>query len=155
MKIVTENQLAALIECIKDKFATKDTLWHDITALVGMPPNANYTQPSLAKVLLRRIDNTVYLAFSFFAWSVSGATARNFLPPEICAYTAPPVLPNRQILRFGGSIISDNRPIISHFYDWLSPTDLRLAQNGTYTCHGLTSWITDTPFPTDPKGVKL
>lgn len=155
MKIVTENQLVSLIERIKDKFGSKDTGWYDITALVAMPPNANYTQPSLARVLLRRINNTVYLAFSHFCWSVSGAIARNWFPPEICAYTAPPVLPNRQILRLGGSIISDNRPIISHFYDWLSVTDFRLVQNQSYLCHGMTSWVTDTPFPTEPKGIKV
>lgn len=154
MKIVTENQLTALIERIKDKFAKKDTGWHDITALVVMPTNATYTS-TLAKVLLRRIDNTVYLAFSHFGWSVSGAAARNWFPPEICTYIAPPVLPNRQMLRMGGSIISDNRPIISHFYDWLSVTDFRLVQNQSYLCHGMTSWITDTPFPTNPQGVKV
>lgn len=154
MKLVTENQLTALIERIKDKFARKDTGWYDITTLVAMPTNASYTN-TLTKVLLRRIDNTVYVAFSHFSWSVSGAVARNWFPPEICAYVAPPVLPNRQILRMGGSIISDNRPIISHFYDWLSVTDFRLAQNQGYLCHGMTSWVTDTPFPTNPKGVKV
>lgn len=154
MKLVTEHQLTALIESIKDKFARKDTGWYDITALVVMPTNATYTS-TLAKVLLRRIDNTVYLAFSHFGWSVSGATARNWLPPEICAYVAPTMLPNRQILRLAGSIISDNRAVISHFYDWLSVTDFRLVQNQSYLCHGMTSWITDTPFPTEPKGVKL
>ena len=154
MKLVTEEQLTALVNRIKDKFAKKDTGWYDITALVAIPSGAAYANKS-AKVLLRRIDNTVYAAFSFFSWNVSGANTNNWLPPEICEYVAPPMLPNGQIMRMAGIISADNRTGISHHYSWLSATNLRLIQSSTLITHGLTSWITDTPFPTNPKGVKI
>ena len=154
MKLVTEDQITDLVNRIKDKFTKKDTGWYDITALVAMPANTTYLNKS-AKVLLRRIDNTVYLAFSFFAWSVSGASTNNWLPPDICAYVAPPKLPDGQIMRMAGIISADNRTTASHYYYWLSATDLKLLQSGTLITHGLTTWVTDTPFPTSPKGVKI
>ena len=155
MKLVTEDQLTALVNHIKDKFVIKkDTGWYDITALVAKPNGATYTNTS-AKVLLRRIDNTVYLAFSNFNWNVSQASTNKWLPTDICAYVAPPKLPNGEIMRMGGIISGDNRAIISHHYSWLSDTDLKLLQNGTLVTHGLTSWLTDTPFPTSPNGVKI
>ena len=154
MKLVTEEQITALVNRIKDKFAKKDTGWYDITALVAIPTNAAYIN-TLAKVLLRRIDNTVYLSFSFFGWSVSNAITNNWLPTNICAYVAPPALPDGQLMRMAGIISADNRTSISHHYSWLSATNLRLIQSATLITHGLTSWITDTPFPTSPKGVKI
>lgn len=154
MKLVTEDQLTALVNRIKDKFIKKDTGWYDITALVAKPNGANYTNTS-AKVLLRRVDNTVYLAFSYFGWSVSSTSTSNWLPPDICEYVAPPKLPNGQIMRMAGVISADNRVSISHHYSWLTDTDLKLLQSATLLTHGLTSWLTDTPFPTSPKGVKI
>ena len=154
MKLVTEEQITALVNRIKDKFAKKDTGWYDITALVAMPASAAYASTS-AKVLLRRIDNTVYLAFSFFSWNVSSANTTKWLPPEICGYVAPPTLPNGQIMRMAGTLAADNRVGISHQYAWYSTTDLKLIQSGTFISHGLTSWLTDTPFPASPKGVKI
>ena len=154
MKLVTEDQITALVNRIKDKFTKKDTGWYDITALVAMPANATYSNKS-AKVLLRRIDNTVYLAFSFFTWSASSTSTNNWLPPDICAYVAPPKLPDGQIMRMGGIIIADSRTNASHYYYWLSDTDFKLLQSGVNMTHGLTSWVTDTPFPTSPKGVKI
>lgn len=154
MKLVTEDQLTALVNRIKDNFTKKDTGWYDITALVAMPSGAAYAIAS-AKVLLRRIDNTVYLAFSFFSWNVSSANTSKWLPTDICAYVAPPVLPNGQIMRMAGTFAADSRVGISHQYAWYSGTDLKLIQSGTLISHGLTSWLTDTPFPTSPKGVKV
>lgn len=154
MKLVTENQLTSLIERIKDKFAPKDTGWYDITDLVALPTNASYGN-AMAKVLLRRINNQVYLAFSHFNWTTTNGGTQRFLPADICAYTAPPTLPNRQILRMAGLIACDNRPIASHAYDWLAADNFRLIQSGTYATHGMTSWVTDTPFPSEPKGVKI
>ena len=154
MKLVTEDQITDLVNRIKDKFIKKDTGWYDITALVAMPANAAYLIKS-AKVLLRRIDNTVYLAFSSFAWSVPSTSTNNWLPPDICAYVAPPKLPDGYIMRMAGIISADNRTTVSHHYSWLSATDFRLLQNGTNITHGLTTWVTDTPFPTNPKGVKI
>ena len=154
MKLVTEDQITDLVNRIKDKFTKKDTGWYDITALVAIPANVTYLNKS-AKVLLRRIDNTVYLAFSSFAWSVSRSSTNNWLPPDICAYVAPPKLPDGYIMRMAGIISADNRPTVSHHYSWLSATDFRLLQSGTSVTHGLISWVTDTPFPTSPKGVKI
>ena len=154
MKLVTEDQITDLVNRIKDKFIKKDTGWYDITALVAMPANTTYLNKS-AKVLLRRIANTVYLAFSFFAWSVPSTSTNNWLPPDICAYVAPPKLPDGYIMRMAGILSGDNRTILSHYYNWLSATDFKLLQNGTLMTHALTSWVTDTPFPTSPKGVKI
>ena len=102
MKLVTEEQLTALVNRIKDKFIKKDTGWYDITALVAMPSGVAYVNTS-AKVLLRRIDNTVYLAFSYFSWNVSSTSTNKWLPPDICAYVAPPKLPNGEIMRMNST----------------------------------------------------
>ena len=154
MKLVTEDQLIALVNRIKDKFAKKDTGWYNITALVAMPSGAAYSRTS-PKVLLRRIDNTVYLAFSFFGWNVSGASTSQWLPLDICKYVAPPMLADGQIMQMGGSVMAENRTSVSHYYSWVSATNFKINQSSTFVTHGLTSWITDTPFPTNPKGVKI
>ena len=155
MKLVTEEQLTALVNRIKDKFAKKDTGWYDITALVAMPSGAAYTYPDLNKVLLRRIDNTVYVAFSYFGWNVSGAGVKNWFPPEICEYIAPPLMSNGRQIRMAGIVAANHKAAISHFYQWISATEFWLTQNQTNTSQGIMSWMTDTPFPTNPKGVKI
>ncbi|MGV3311335.1 hypothetical protein ACEE16_05245 [Streptococcus suis] len=132
----------------------QDTGWYDITSLVALPANASYGS-TFAKVLLRRVNSQVYLAFSHFSWNVTNGGTQRFLPADICAYTSPPVLLNKQILRMAGLIACDNRPIASHAYDWLAADNFRLIQSGTYATHGMTSWLTDTPFPENPLGTPI
>lgn len=106
------------------------------------------------KVYLRRIGNQVYLGFSNYGWSARGST-QTFFSPELCAYTAPPVLTidgRKTQMRQSGIVGADNRAAILFYYDWLGPTFFRMATDTTLVTHGIASWLTDTPFPVVPLG---
>lgn len=145
--------------------AVKDTGWYNITDYCNLPPNITYSSADMVNIYLRRIGNIVYLQFSNFGWSAASAF-QNWLKPEVTHYIRPPVakIPRRSDgrifntqLRGAGIIGADNREMILFYYDWLGPTNLRMASNraGLVT-HGMCSWITDTPFPSEDQlvGVK-
>lgn len=133
----------------------QDTGWRDITALTVPATGAQVT----GNVLMRRVDRTVYLQFVYYSWKGAGnLSASNFLPPEICAYTKPPLLRlgGRPVqTRAAGAISCGDHRDFPFTYDWLSATSLRLSRNTDRTVHSLVSWLTETPFPESPLGEPL
>ncbi|HFI0463216.1 TPA: hypothetical protein ACGO1T_000560 [Streptococcus suis] len=128
--------------------AIQDTGWRDITSLTNPP--ADITVASNGRIFLRRQNNTVWMAFMNYNWSAPKAH-QFFFPPELCAYTVPPTI-DRVQMRGGVAFSAGDRMNVVFTTDWLGPTNLRLNCHSNLICHGVGSWLTDTPFPENPLG---
>lgn len=125
----------------------QDTGWYDITEYTNPPAGATVQ----GRLYLRRVGPQVFLYAHGYTFG-GNFTARNFFSPGLCDYTRPPGTRFGVQMRSAGNIPIGDIPGVAFIYDWLAPTDLRMSCNTWRVAWGMTSWLTDTPFPANVLG---
>lgn len=125
----------------------QDTGWYDITEYTN-PPTAATVQ---GRLYLRRVGPQVFLYAHGYSFG-GNFTASNFFAPGLCEYIHPPVTRFGAQMRSAGTIPIGDSTGVAFIYDWLRPTDLRMSCSTWRAAWGMTSWLTDTPFPANVLG---
>ncbi|WP_237237059.1 hypothetical protein [Rothia nasimurium] len=125
----------------------QDTGWYDITEHTNPPAEATVR----GRLYLRRIGPQVFLYTHGYTFG-GNFTVRNFFAPGLCDYTRPPGTRFGVQMRAAGSIPIGDNPGAAFIYDWVAPNDLRMGCITGLLAWGITSWLTDTPFPVNVLG---